>query len=50
MLRKIITIVESLCDGFGDCIGHCPTGALKIEVKEANPFDVAATKQHVLHT
>ena len=30
MLRKIVSIDESLCDGCGACITDCPEGALKI--------------------
>lgn len=44
---KAKLVKEQFCDGFGDCLGECPTGALKIEVRDADEFDVAATKQHV---
>ena len=44
---KAKLIKELLCDGFGDCLGECPTGALKIEVRDADVFDLTATRQHV---
>jgi len=45
---KAKLVKEQFCDGFGDCLGECPTGALKIEMREADGFDFAATKKHVL--
>lgn len=47
---KAKLVKEDYCDGFGDCIGECPTGALVIEEKESKPFDIAATKEHLLKT
>jgi hypothetical protein len=38
---------DVFCDGFGDCIGECHTGALRIEEREAVDFDLEATRQHV---
>jgi len=47
---KAKVVKEQFCDGFGDCIGTCPTGALKIIEREAEAYDIAATREHVLDT
>lgn len=44
---KARLVKEQFCDGFGDCIGSCPTGALTIEEREADTFDLDATRAHV---
>ncbi|MFC1467626.1 ATP-binding protein [Verrucomicrobiota bacterium] len=44
---KAKLVKEQFCDGFGDCIGTCPTGALKIVERDADGFDVKATREHV---
>ncbi len=46
---KAKLVKELYCDGLGACIGGCPTGALTIVQREADPFDEAATEEHV-HT
>lgn len=33
---------DDYCDGMGDCLPECPTGAITFEVKEAAPYDEAA--------
>jgi ferredoxin len=47
---KAKLVKESYCDGFGDCIGTCPTGALKIEERESEEFDFDETIKHVENT
>ncbi len=47
---KAKVVKEQFCDGFGDCVGTCPTGALKIVEREAEAYDIAATREHVLNT
>jgi NAD-dependent dihydropyrimidine dehydrogenase PreA subunit len=47
---KAKLVSETYCDGFGDCIGECPTGALTVEKREADPFDLEATRAHVERT
>ncbi len=47
---KAKLVKEQYCDGFGDCIGTCPTGALKIVEREADDFDIEATRQYLLQT
>jgi Fe-S-cluster-containing hydrogenase component 2 len=47
---KAKLVKEDFCDGFGDCIGNCPTGALIIEERESKPFDEEATKEYLLKT
>ena len=47
---KAKVVKEQFCDGFGDCIGTCPTGALKIIEREADAYDIDATREHVLST
>ena len=47
---KAKVVKEQFCDGFGDCIGTCPTGALKIVEREAEAYDIDATREHVLKT
>ncbi len=44
---KARLVREDFCDGFGDCIGACPTGALTIEEREAETYDLEATRRHV---
>ena len=34
------------CDGLGDCLPHCPTGAIKITEKEALDYDLEKTEEH----
>ena len=36
---------EHFCDGFGDCLPGCPTGAITFEEREAPAYDEAAAKQ-----
>ncbi len=45
---KAKVVKEQFCDGFGDCIGTCPTGALKIIEREAEAYNIDATREHVL--
>jgi len=47
---KARLVKEQFCDGFGDCLGECPTGALKIVERDADAFDLPATKAHVQQT
>jgi len=47
---KAKVVKEQFCDGFGDCIGTCPTGALRIIEREAEAYDISATREHVLNT
>ena len=47
---KAKVVKEQFCDGFGDCIGTCPTGALKIIERDAEEYDIDATREHVLKT
>ena len=40
---------DDYCDGFGDCLPHCPTGAITFVEREAVPYNeaaVQAAKQH----
>ena len=41
---KATVVREDYCDGLGNCLPHCPTGAISIEEREAVPFDEAAVK------
>jgi MinD superfamily P-loop ATPase len=58
---KARIINETFCDGLGACIGECPLGAIKLEEKEAEPYNEYAVmeklsakgektiKAHLLH-
>ena len=35
---------ESFCDGFGDCLPNCPTGAITFETREAPDYDPEAVQ------
>jgi ferredoxin len=47
---KAWLVREKTCDGFGECIGARPTGALKIEERECEDSDIQATVRHPLKT
>ncbi len=47
---KAKVVKEQFCDGFGDCVGTCPTGALQIIEREAEAYNIDATREHVLNT
>jgi ferredoxin len=36
---KARLVSDLFCDGLGACIGHCPTGAMRVESREAAPYD-----------
>lgn len=44
---KACLVKEQYCDGLGDCLGQCPTGALRVVEREADGFDLDATRRHV---
>ncbi len=44
---KAKLVKEDFCDGFGDCVGVCHSGALTIEKRDANAFDMEATKKYL---
>lgn len=39
---------DDYCDGMGDCLPECPTGAITFEEREAAAYDEAAVKAHKL--
>lgn len=39
---KAKLIRDDYCDGMGDCLPNCPTGAISFETREALPYDEAA--------
>ena len=41
---KVKLTRENFCDGFGDCLPNCPTGAITFEEREAPAYDEAAVK------
>lgn len=41
-------INEAFCDGLGACVGECPEGAIKIEEREAEPYDEKAVVDKML--
>ncbi len=45
MIDGIATLTrEDYCDGLGDCLPACPTGAITFEEREAPAYDEAAVK------
>lgn len=44
---KAVLVSESYCDGLGDCLPECPTGAITIEKREAAEFDKVAVEKHM---
>ena len=45
---KAKLIRDDYCDGLGDCLPVCPTGAITFEEREAAAYDEAAVKQKQL--
>ena len=37
---------DDYCDGFGDCLPGCPTGAITFEEREAPAYDEAAVQEN----
>lgn len=44
---KAVLVSESYCDGLGDCLPECPTGAITIVRREADEFDKVAVEKHM---
>lgn len=42
---KAKLVRENFCDGFGDCLPECPTGAITFETREAPEYDEAKVKE-----
>ena len=40
---------DDYCDGMGDCLPHCPTGAITFEQREAVPYNEAAVQAAKKH-
>ena len=47
MIRKIIQIDEDYCDGLGDCLPTCPTGAISFVEREAAAYDEKAVQENM---
>ena len=41
---------EHFCDGLGDCLPECPTGAISFEEREAPAYDEEAVKEAIEET
>ena len=44
---KARLIRDDYCDGLGNCLPACPTGAITFEEREADAFDEEAVKKHL---
>ena len=42
---KAELVREHFCDGLGDCLPECPTGAISFEEREAPEYDEEAVKE-----
>jgi hypothetical protein len=43
---KAVLLRDDYCDGLGDCLPTCPTGAISFIEKETLPYDEAAVKEN----
>lgn len=43
---KAKLIRDDYCDGLGDCLPNCPTGAITFETREAAAYDEAAVEEN----
>ena len=43
---KAKLIRDDYCDGMGDCLPNCPTGAISFETREAAPYDETAVEEN----
>ena len=43
---KAKLVRENFCDGLGDCLPQCPTGAITFENREAPEYDEEAVKEN----
>ena len=43
---KAKLIRDDYCDGMGDCLPNCPTGAISFETREATAYDEAAVEEN----
>ncbi len=39
---------DLFCDGLGACVGHCPEGAMRIEEREAEPYDEKKVMENIV--
>lgn len=44
---KARLVRDDYCDGLGDCLPACPTGAISFEEREADAYDEAAVAAHL---
>jgi len=45
---KARLISDLFCDGLGACVGGCPTGAMKVVEREAEPYDERKVMQNIV--
>jgi ferredoxin len=45
---KARLVSDLFCDGLGACIGSCPTGAMTVEEREAEPYDEARVMANIV--
>ena len=45
---KARLLKDDYCDGLGDCLPTCPTGAITFEEREAAAYDEAAVKARMV--
>ena len=45
---KARLISDLFCDGLGACIGSCPVDAIKIEERDAEPYDEKKTMENII--
>jgi ferredoxin len=45
---KCRLVGDLFCDGLGACVGHCPTGAMTVEEREAEPYDERRVMENIV--
>ena len=46
LMAKQNLSADDYCDGMGDCLPNCPTGAISFETREAAAYDEAAVEEN----